>query len=124
MSFLSVSVNLLQDAYIIFQKSADNFEIVHKTFRFEVQFPLNIIKIIKKWSTYHMNRKLIDIYVFLEDTDPQRHEYWLWLHNASCHDIVLVYLHTQYLIGNLRGNKHKQTINVEKTMHKHLTLLI
>ena len=46
MSFLSVSVNLLQDAYIIFQKSADNFEIVHKTFRFEVQFPLNIIKII------------------------------------------------------------------------------
>ena len=31
MLFPSFSENLLQDAYIIFQNSVDNFEIVHKT---------------------------------------------------------------------------------------------
>ena len=31
MSFLSSSDSLLQDAYIIFHKSVDNFEIMHKT---------------------------------------------------------------------------------------------
>ena len=31
MSFLSSLDNLLKDAYIIFQKGVDNFEIEHKT---------------------------------------------------------------------------------------------
>ena len=43
--FLSFSDNLFKDAYIIFQKSVDNFEIVHKTcsiFGLGCSTPLNI----------------------------------------------------------------------------------
>ena len=44
MLYLSSLDNLLEDAYIIFQKSVDNFEIEHKTclFLVRVQFPLKV----------------------------------------------------------------------------------
>ena len=42
---------LLQDAYIIFQNSVNNFEVEHKMakFWFGVKFPLNILKYSVSW---------------------------------------------------------------------------
>ena len=48
MPFLSFSDNLPQDAYIILQKSVDNFEIAHKTCSslIRAQFPLKDLMLI------------------------------------------------------------------------------
>ena len=68
MPFLSSLDNLLHDAYIIFQKGVDNFEIEHRNcyFLYGVQYPLNWTK-----SAVMRNLKQVIIYIYKKQTNKQ-----------------------------------------------------